>query len=149
METFTSTKEIISRYPGLAALGLVLFVVGTSLLNKSRGPWRKLPPGPRGIPILGNLVQLMGDKWITFTALKKKYGVSLNRKLMNPSANLLTGPIMYLNAAGQPIIVLNTLKVASDLLDRKAAVTSHRPTNIVVGTMTGDLLITFLNPGDV
>lgn len=56
---------------------------------------------------------------------------------------------MHLTAAGQHLIVLNDLKSASDLLDRKSAVTSHRPRNLVVGIMTGNLLITFLNPGDV
>src|SRR4051794_695605 len=56
---------------------------------------------------------------------------------------------MHLTAAGEHLIVLNTLKAASDLMDRKANISSHRPQNIVVSIMTGDLLITFLNPGDV
>ncbi|KXX76226.1 Cytochrome P450 2U1 [Madurella mycetomatis] len=56
---------------------------------------------------------------------------------------------MHLTAAGQDLIILNDLKSASDLLDRKATTTSHRPPNIVVGIMTGNLLITFLNPGEI
>ena len=56
---------------------------------------------------------------------------------------------MHLTAAGEHLIVLNTLKAASDLMDRKASISSHRPQNIVVSIMTGNLLITFLNPGDV
>jgi hypothetical protein len=38
---------------------------------------------------------------------------------------------MYVNAAGQPIVVLNSRKVAADLLDRRATIYSDRPRNIV------------------
>jgi hypothetical protein len=56
----------------------------------------------------------------------------------------LTGPITYLNVAGQPVIVLNTHKAAADLLDRKAAIYSDRPRNIVAHEiLTGGLLVVF------
>ena len=38
---------------------------------------------------------------------------------------------MYLNALGQPIIVLHSLKAAFELLDRRANVYSDRPRLIV------------------
>ncbi|KAK1834410.1 cytochrome P450 2U1 [Podospora conica] len=56
---------------------------------------------------------------------------------------------MYLNAAGQHVVVLNSLQAVADLLDRKSAVTSHRPRSIVVGIMTGNLMLPFLNPGEI
>jgi hypothetical protein len=34
---------------------------------------------------------------------------------------------MYLNALGQPIMVVNSLKAATELLDRRATVYSDRP----------------------
>ncbi|KAK3344529.1 cytochrome P450 [Lasiosphaeria hispida] len=134
MDLLTQRAVVTLGYhPNLATLGAVLVLLSAvAFLSNSHGAWKHLPPGPRGIPLLGNVSQLLGDKWLTFTALKEKYG-----------------PIVHLTAAGQHIIVLNNLKVASDLMDRKSSVTSHRPQNIVVGIMTGNLLITFLNPGDV
>lgn len=44
---------------------------------------------------------------------------------------LSTGPIVYLNAVGQPLIVLNTHRAAADLLDKRAAIYSDRPDMIV------------------
>ncbi|KZT29047.1 cytochrome P450 [Neolentinus lepideus HHB14362 ss-1] len=88
-------------------------------------PWRKLPPGPRGIPILGNILQLQDKQWLTFTELRKTYG-----------------DLVYLNVAGQPLIVVNSHKIAADLLDRRAALYSDRPNNIVASDiLTGGLLI--------
>ena len=43
------------------------------------------------------------------------------------SAHLVSGPIVYINLAGQDVVVLNTLKVAADLLDRRSSIYSSRP----------------------
>lgn len=72
-------------------------------------------------------------------------------RVIHPSSNgLITGDITYLNAAGQPIVVLNSQKVAADLLDRRASIYSDRPQNIVASDiMTGGLLVVFTRYGDV
>ncbi|KAH8982108.1 cytochrome P450 [Lactarius akahatsu] len=54
----------------------------------------------------------------------------------------------YSNAAGQPIVVFNTQKVAADLLDRRAGIYSDCPRNIVsVQILSGGLAIVFQNYG--
>lgn len=70
----------------MLSLGLSVLIVIT-LLNRSRGPWKHLPPGPRGIPFLGNVWHIVGDKWLTFTALKEKYG---QQPAKLPDTQLLT-----------------------------------------------------------
>ena len=58
------------------------------------------------------------------------------------------GDVFYLSAAGQPIIVLNTQKVAADLLDRRAGIYSDRPRNIVAAQiLCGGLAMVFQNHG--
>ena len=42
------------------------------------------------------------------------------------------GDIIYLNAAGQPLVIINSPKVAVDLLDWRAAMYSDRPGDVVV-----------------
>ena len=52
------------------ALGLIILYVVRYLAS----PYRKLPPGPRGYPIIGNVFELGKGPWLYFTDLQKKYG---------------------------------------------------------------------------
>jgi len=57
---------------------------------------------------------------------------------------------MYLNALGQPIIILNSLKVAFELLDRRANINSSRPPFIVSSEiLCGGLFTATLPYGDL
>ncbi|KAF9058824.1 hypothetical protein BDP27DRAFT_1181074, partial [Rhodocollybia butyracea] len=78
---------------------------------------RRLPPGPKGWPILGSVLELRGDLpiWEIFDRMKDKYA----------------GPIVYLNLAGQNVVVLNTKEVANELMDRRSTNYSDRPKTIV------------------
>ena len=136
-------------FPAGLILGLVVFCVFFYLTS----PSRKLPPGPRGYPIIGNLLELGSGQWIKFAEWQKTYGqflLSLSScvgVIVKPSR---TGDLIYLNAPGQPIVVMNTHKVAGDLLDRRSRIYSDRPRNIVVGDiMTRGLLIVVAHFGDV
>ncbi|KAI0737944.1 cytochrome P450 [Daedaleopsis nitida] len=103
----------LTTQPAAFAL-IVAFLVLLFHHRRSSSTHKKLPPGPRGLPIVGNLFQLSNDLWFKLTEWKQEYG-----------------PIMYLNLAGQDIIVLNSLQAAADLLDRRAANYSHRPRFVV------------------
>jgi len=62
----------------------------------------------------------------------------------------LSEHIMYLNALGQPILVINSLKTAFDLLDRRANIYSDRPRYIVADEiLCGGLFTAFMSYGDV
>ncbi|KAF9463392.1 cytochrome P450 [Collybia nuda] len=93
---------------------------------------RYWPPGPRGLPILGNIFQLPSFSWFAFTKWKAQYG-----------------PIISLNLAGQPMIVLNTAKVAGDLLSRRARIYSDRPPFIMAREiLTGGMSLVFISYAD-
>jgi len=126
--------------------GLIIFYAAHYLAS----PYRKLPPGPRGYPIIGSLLELRKEQWLKFAAWQKDYGQFVVSILSwQISESDLTGDLIYLKAAGQSIIVLNSHKVAVDLLDRRSGIYSDRPRNIVAcDIMTGGLLFPFAQYGD-
>ncbi|VDC00277.1 unnamed protein product [Peniophora sp. CBMAI 1063] len=115
------------------SIGVVAGLFLATIVRYFTSPWRKLPPGPPGVPILGNALQLVDKQWLKFSAWRKAYG-----------------DVIYLNAAGQPMVVLNSQKAAADLLDRRAGIYSDRPQFIVASDiMTSGLLVVFTRYGDV
>ncbi|RHZ66349.1 cytochrome P450 [Aspergillus thermomutatus] len=70
-----------------------------------------LPPGPKPLPIIGNVHQApKSHGWRTYREWSKQYG-----------------PIVHVNMLGQPIIILSTSEVAHDLLAKRGAIFSDRP----------------------
>ncbi|KAH9889257.1 cytochrome P450 [Cubamyces lactineus] len=70
-----------------------------------------LPPGPRGLPLLGNLFDIPRKAaWKTFAEWGKAYG-----------------DVVHLNVLGRSIILLNSAEATSDLLEGRFGIYSDRP----------------------
>ncbi|KAI0043607.1 cytochrome P450 [Auriscalpium vulgare] len=95
-------------------LGLALFtVLTTSLyfvlryLNRWRSPY---PPGPKPLPLIGNLLDLpKSHSWLTYTSWAKTYG-----------------DVISIQVAGQRLVILSSATAARDLCEKPTY--SDRPT---------------------
>ncbi|KAJ5706838.1 hypothetical protein N7488_006639 [Penicillium malachiteum] len=97
-------------FAGLFSSLIVLFLLKYAI--KSRRP-QNFPPGPRGLPIIGNIHQLPLRKgFLVQKEWSKQYGTIIGFKL---------GP---LNA-----VVLNSYHHVKELFDKRGAIYSSRPEN--------------------
>ncbi|KAG7096665.1 hypothetical protein E1B28_004080 [Marasmius oreades] len=102
----------------LGALGLAII---RKLLLNTRREKRPLPPGPRGLPFIGNVFDMPSEKeWLTFAQWGDTYG-----------------DISSVTVLGQTIVILNSLKAAVDMLDKKSLIYSDRPVLQMGGEMVG------------
>ncbi|KIK58663.1 hypothetical protein GYMLUDRAFT_170790 [Collybiopsis luxurians FD-317 M1] len=93
----------------LIAAAFILTLVSSIWRQRSSKP--PLPPGPRKLPILGNLLDMPAMfPWITFSQWAKEFQTD----------------ILHLNVAGSSYIILNTYEGANDLLDKRSSIYSSR-----------------------
>ncbi|PBK93428.1 cytochrome P450 [Armillaria gallica] len=101
----------------IALAGLV-FVWRLCRINSRDPPF---PPGPRGIPFLGNLLDMPSEKeWLTFAEWGEKYG-----------------DIVSASFLGRRLVVINSAHIAVSMLDKKSSIYSDRPVVGMVGELVG------------
>ncbi|KZT41728.1 cytochrome P450 [Sistotremastrum suecicum HHB10207 ss-3] len=108
-------------YPIFLALAVLvlLFVIKGKLT--ARAKLLPFPPGPAGVPIIGNLLDIPSEnQYLTFSKWKATYG-----------------PIIGLKILGKPIVILNSRESIEDLLAKRGAIYSDRPHLHVMSKLGG------------
>ncbi|KAF9006260.1 cytochrome P450 [Hymenopellis radicata] len=99
-------------------LFLAAFYFLWRILNR---PSLSLPPGPRGYPIIGNVLDMPQSKpWEMFGQWGDRWG-----------------DINSVTVFGKPFIILNSYRTAYALLDKRSLIYSDRPKLVMAGQMMG------------
>lgn len=124
-----SSSSTIFALAGMTAMGILLVNYAVKRLTGSSLP---LPPGPRRLPVLGNLLQMpTSHAFLTWQEWSREYG-----------------PVLYLNVLGMHIVALHTVKSAQDLLARRGARYSDRPRLFLAGELACKGMQLLLMPYD-
>ncbi|KIM35565.1 hypothetical protein M413DRAFT_32422 [Hebeloma cylindrosporum] len=121
----------------MALLAFILGTLGVVVLywRYWRNGQRHLPPGPKKLPFIGNLLSMpRRAEWETFADWGKEYN----------------SDIIHASALGTSVVILNSYQVAVDLLDKKSAIYSSRPHFTMFHELSGwGYLFSMLPYGDV
>ncbi|KAJ7584619.1 cytochrome P450 [Mycena floridula] len=86
--------------------------------SKTTGP---LPPGPKPVPVLGNVKDLTAKElWLKATEWSKQYG-----------------DVTHLHILGQSLIFLSSPTSTLDLLDKRSSLYSDKPSLVMAGDLCG------------
>ncbi|KAJ7931239.1 cytochrome P450 [Mycena leptocephala] len=102
----------------ISVLCLLFLIIGLARRTRRRVAY---PPGPRGLPLIGNTLQIPKDRqWLKWAEWKAQYG-----------------DVIEISILGTPIIILSSMRAATDLLESRGNIYSDRPTATMAGELVG------------
>jgi cytochrome P450 len=113
-----------SAFPSFAVVALFLFSLAFAFYTyrKNRHHQSPLPPGPRKLPLIENLLDMpLEYPWIEYREMCRQYD----------------SDIIQLSTLGMSIIVLNSAKMVSDLFEKRSRIYSNRPHSIMISELMG------------
>lgn len=131
---FSMTFYILNRLDLVLTVVLCCIIVALILFDKtfrkqnansSRIPF---PPGPQSRAIIGNLTDIpSAQPWITYTKWHEQYG-----------------DLIHFQVFRQHVVIVNSVKVANDLFEKRSSIYSDRPVVPMIKLSVASVLIYYL-----
>lgn len=112
----------------IIALGFALYLWRKQRNIKGIPEHPPFPPGPRGLPMIGNLLDIENNEpWVTYSNLSAKYGEYLYLGFFHEiSMKAITGDVVHLKLLNQHVIVVSSMDAIADLFEKRGAIYSDR-----------------------
>ena len=112
---------LLASTPLLIVVGTIVFYTLSRFFLRKNSHDLPIPPGPKGIPLIGNI-----------NDLPKPGILECHHWLKHKD---LYGPISSVTVLGQTFVIVNDAKIAVELLSNRAAIYSGRPHMVFSGDM--------------
>lgn len=68
--SFTPFSQLLT--PRLVLVATIVIILAAKY---AKSPWHRVPPGPKGLPILGNALQFQDRRWMFQKECKQNFGM--------------------------------------------------------------------------
>ncbi|KAF7348415.1 Cytochrome p450 [Mycena sanguinolenta] len=107
------------------------------------------PPGPKPKFLLGNFFDIPTEQsWLTYTEWGKQYGARIFFQASRPRLDVFQATSCMPRCSGNHILILNSVKAAMELLEKRAIFYSDRPTFPMLPLSGADYSLVFMQHGD-
>ncbi|KAI9449572.1 cytochrome P450 [Lactarius psammicola] len=91
-------------------------------MHRMRSRGLPYPPGPKRIPIIGNLLDMPShEEWVTYEKWSDQFG----------------SDVVHVDVLGTHMVIVNSAKAANELFDKRSSIYSDRPSLVALNSILG------------